>query len=99
MPIVYRCRRCGTILYVFLRVGEGNYWGVYTPEEISNLYGGHCPRCGARLGKPNPEDVSILPFRRGGGIRELLHALEKRGTRTPLHTAPSQRVRAVESES
>ena len=59
MPIVYRCRRCGYVLYVFARVGQSSY-GVATPSEVKALFGGRCPRCGGLLGEPRARDVDVV---------------------------------------
>ena len=58
--IVYRCRVCGYVLYVVRRVGQDSY-GVPTPSEVIRMYGGVCPRCGHRLGRPGPGDVTVAP--------------------------------------
>lgn len=39
--IVYKCSRCGTVLYVSV----ANSWGLLTPYELRKLIH-HCPRCG-----------------------------------------------------
>ena len=58
MPVVYRCRGCGYILYAIERVG--NPYGVKTPSEVISMYGGVCPKCGRRLEKPGLKDVEIV---------------------------------------
>ena len=59
MPIVFRCGRCGYILHIFVKVGQNSY-GVPTPSELSNQYGGVCPRCGKPLNtKPSLDDIKI----------------------------------------
>ena len=56
--IVYRCRSCGFILYVFARVGQDSY-GAPTPSELISAYGGICPRCGAPLRPPTLNDIIV----------------------------------------
>jgi len=58
MPVVYRCSRCGFILYVFARVGQTTS-GLRTPSEIIYMYGGQCPRCGKPLKKPRLNNVVV----------------------------------------
>ena len=72
MPIVYRCKHCGFILHVFVRVGQNSY-GVPTPSELMSQYGDHCPRCGHRLTPPSLSDIIIKP----NGPEELLATLEE----------------------
>lgn len=63
MPVVYRCRNCGYILYVHWRVGQNSY-GVPTPSEVASWYGGLCPRCGRKLNvKPDNDDVYVVAGR------------------------------------
>ncbi|KSW12200.1 hypothetical protein CF15_05415 [Pyrodictium occultum] len=105
MPVVYRCRVCGFILHVFVRVGQNSY-GLPTPSELASQFGGICPRCGSPLGRPSLNDIVIKP----NGPQELLAVLEeaKRSMRigfrsierylaeirrsTRLHTALEERV-------
>ena len=72
MPIVYRCKNCGFILHVFVRVGQNSY-GVPTPSELASWYGGICPRCGAPLGRPTLSDIIVKP----NGMEELRRVLEE----------------------
>ena len=75
MPIVYRCSRCGYLLHVFVKVGQNSY-GVPTPSELANQYGGVCPRCGKPLNtKPGIEDVRVYPD--GRKIVEVLMEARK----------------------
>ena len=62
VPVVYRCRQCGYILYVFWRVGQNSY-GVLTPSEVISMYGGVCPRCGHPLRRPGLQDLSVTADR------------------------------------
>ena len=64
MPIVYRCKGCGFILYDSRnpeRYGITKSFGIPTPSEVASWYGGVCPRCGRKLNtKPDPlKDVEI----------------------------------------
>lgn len=43
------------MLHVFV---HGNA-GVPTPGEVRAMYGGRCPFCGARLGRPGLHDITI----------------------------------------
>ena len=56
MPITYVCKRCGYVLYRFERVGQDCY-GLPSPAEVINMYGGICPRCKADLRPPSVEDI------------------------------------------
>jgi len=87
MPVVYRCRECGHVLYVFERVGLSSY-GLPTPSEIASWFGGLCPRCGRRLGRPQPGDVDTVADRELVRMRvELLkrELEERRRPRLVLH--------------
>ncbi len=59
MPVVYKCRNCGTILHVFYKVGQ-DYYGIPTPSEVISLFGGVCPRCGSKLRIPQLQDIRIV---------------------------------------
>ena len=59
--IVYRCKGCGYVLYMFPRVGR--YGGLPTPSEVIAMVGGFCPRCGRRLQKPSIDDVVVRPLK------------------------------------
>jgi len=63
MSVIYKCRRCGFILYRFEHVGQ-DYYGIPTPSEIMNWYGGVCPRCNAKLEKPASSNIVIIPIHR-----------------------------------
>lgn len=76
MPVVYRCRVCGYVLYVFARVGQDSY-GVPTPSEVLSRFGGLCPRCGRPLDRPTPNDIVIKP----NGPQELLAVLEEESSK------------------
>ncbi len=72
MPVVYRCKVCGFILDVFVKVGQ-NSRGVLTPSELISQYGGMCPRCGHRLEPPTLSDIIVKP----NGAEELLTVIEE----------------------
>ncbi len=59
MPVVYKCRNCGTILHVFYKVGQ-DYYGIPTPSEVISLFGGVCPRCGSKLRVPQLQNIRIV---------------------------------------
>ena len=87
VPVVYRCSRCGYILYIHWRVGQSSY-GVPTPSGLSSWYGGVCPRCGHRLGRPGLQDLSVIADRDLVKMRvELLERLleEQRRPRLSRH--------------
>ena len=63
MPVIYRCRVCGYVLYVFERVGQSSY-GVPTPSELISMYGSACPRCGRPLEPPRLRDIVVVADRR-----------------------------------
>ena len=52
MPVVYRCRECGFVLWAGCR-------DLPTPSEVIARYGGRCPRCGRKLTKPTLRDVRV----------------------------------------
>jgi len=77
MTVIYKCKKCGFTLYRFVHVGQ-DYYGIPTPSEIMNWYGGVCPKCNERLTKPSISDIVILPIeRRRSKVRilerELVH--------------------------
>lgn len=90
--IVYRCRVCGYVLYVVLRVGQDSY-GVPTPSEVIRMYGGVCPRCGHRLGKSGPGDITVAAGNRAPGETDVLEWI--RGTTSPLRHPHRQVLRGV----
>lgn len=51
MPVKYRCRHCGYILYEFKGVGQ-SYIGIPTPSEVIKLVGYVCPHCKRVLETP-----------------------------------------------
>lgn len=44
MPIRYRCKHCGYVLYEFKGVGQ-SYIGAPSPLEVIKLVGHICPSC------------------------------------------------------
>jgi len=55
MPIKYRCKNCGFIIYEFKKVGQ-DFSGVPTPLEVIRITGGICPSCKKHLELPGVED-------------------------------------------
>lgn len=70
MPVIYVCRVCGFKLYEFERVGQ-DYFGVPTPSEVINWYGGVCPKCNSKLNRPSLEDIVIKPLKKTEYTRVL----------------------------
>lgn len=58
MPVKYRCRHCGYVLWEFKHVGQDCY-GLPTPTEVMNVYGGICPNCKRELRSPGLNDIKI----------------------------------------
>ncbi len=58
MPVIFRCKKCGAVIYVFKRVGQ-DCFGLPTPTELSLKLGGRCPKCGRIIGAPTLNDVRI----------------------------------------
>lgn len=48
MPVVYKCYKCGSIIFIFLRAGQ-DYYGVPSPSELFVRIGDKCPNCGRQL--------------------------------------------------
>jgi DNA-directed RNA polymerase subunit RPC12/RpoP len=63
LPVIYRCRNCGHVLFEFLVVGQDSY-GLPTPSELIAKIGDTCPRCGNKLRISGLEDVKVYPFNR-----------------------------------
>lgn len=65
--LVYKCGRCGEVLYVYPG-GEGR---ILTPLEVAGRYNYTCPRCGSRVtGVMNPdwrEHIRMRPRMVAGG--------------------------------
>ena len=63
MPVIYKCRNCGFVLYDSSDPEEyiGNkFFGIPTPSEIAAWYNGRCPRCGKPLNtKPDLHDIAV----------------------------------------
>jgi rubredoxin len=53
MPIRYRCKRCGAVLYVFEKIGDP--LGLLTPREVALTYNFTCPVCKSQL---NPDTAN-----------------------------------------
>ncbi|WP_440059883.1 hypothetical protein ACSU1N_01595 [Thermogladius sp. 4427co] len=60
MPVKYVCSYCGTVLFEFRFVGQ-DYYGIPSPQEVYNLYGGICPNCHNELKLPGIKDIIIQP--------------------------------------
>jgi DNA-directed RNA polymerase subunit RPC12/RpoP len=48
VPVRYRCRKCGSVLYEFKGVGQ-SYAGLLSPIEVAKMYGYICPHCKSTL--------------------------------------------------
>lgn len=48
MPVVYKCIKCGSIIFAFLRAGQ-DYYGIPSPSELIVRVGSKCPGCGREL--------------------------------------------------
>ncbi len=59
MPVIFRCSACGSVIYVFKRVGQ-DCFGLPSPTELINRLGGVCPNCGNTLSVPKISDIKIL---------------------------------------
>jgi len=62
----YVCRKCGYVLVEWdpdklKRDGDNSlrYHGVPEPYYVIDTYKGVCPKCGAKLGIPRIEDVTV----------------------------------------
>ncbi len=75
MPVIYRCKDCGTILHVFEYVGQ-DFYGVPSPSEVALWRGGFCPKCGRKIGVPRPEDIHIRYVSRRV-LREIMDAVKR----------------------
>jgi len=79
MPVVYRCKHCGTILHIFFKVGQ-DYYGIPTPSEVISLFGGVCPKCGTRLRAPSIQDIHVVHLASAVRLRieEMLARMRER---------------------
>lgn len=59
MPVIFKCKSCGNVLFIFERVGQ-DCFGLPTPLELINRLNGKCPRCGRALAIPDIDDIKIL---------------------------------------
>ncbi len=59
MPVIYRCSKCGSILYSFEKVGQ-DFYGLPTPSELFIKLNGKCPKCHKDLNKPSLNHIKIL---------------------------------------
>lgn len=74
VPVVFRCKGCGNVIFVFERVGQ-DCFGVPSPSELSLRLGGKCPRCGRVLQSPTLDDVKVVGRLRGS-LRLYISELE-----------------------
>ncbi len=86
MPVIFRCSKCGKILYVFNRVGQ-DYYGIPTPSEVISLYGGVCPQCGSKLKIPTVNDIKIMYL--SSSFRYRYPGYERYGVLDVITKAPS----------
>jgi len=61
LPIVFKCKRCGHVLYA-VTGSKSDYLGVPSSAEVIGWHGGRCPKCGKKLELPKPEDVKVAVF-------------------------------------
>ena len=93
MPILYVCKRCGYVLYRFIKLNPA---GLKTPSDVAYMLGYRCPRCGRLLEPPTLRDIKILLWdpdrmvaydaQRGIYIHIPVHTIRI----SPLHTLASQ---------
>lgn len=69
MPQKVLCNACGEILY------QGD--DLKSPEEIYEMLGGRCPRCGRKISLM-PQKVEILPVRDAISREDKFSSLNKR---------------------
>jgi hypothetical protein len=66
VPVRYKCKKCGYVLYeadwLVIEI-EG---GLMSPIEIILRYLGVCPKCGRRLEVPRREDIVVKRRERCG---------------------------------
>jgi RNA polymerase subunit RPABC4/transcription elongation factor Spt4 len=84
MPIRYRCRNCGAVLYEFTRVGQ-DYMGVPTPREVAFMYFFTCPVCKSPL---NP-DTSNPDWREHIIIKPAEHSKREKRVRNSRAEKPT----------
>jgi len=63
MPIIYKCKKCGFILFNFVDVTQ-TYQGAPTPFQIIERFRGRCPKCGHELNIPSIDDIEIKSTKR-----------------------------------
>lgn len=59
MPVIYKCKICGSTLYSFEKVGQ-DFYGLPTPSELATKLGGKCSKCGRNLGAPELDGIKLL---------------------------------------
>ena len=88
MPIVYVCKNCGFVIYVYPNKGLSKFYGTPTPSEVKCLASPICPRCFRLLQRPDLDDVRLVPFSKillailasdGDDPKRLLRELSRNG--------------------
>lgn len=59
MPVIFRCKSCKGIIYVFRKVGQ-DCFGLPTPSELIIKLNGRCPYCGRSLDIPTIDDIKVV---------------------------------------
>lgn len=75
MPVRYMCSHCKAILWEFKHVGQ-DYYGLPTPTEVINVYGGICPNCKRELKRPSLQDIKIKARLYGTSATDLANTYE-----------------------
>jgi len=81
VPVIFRCKGCGSIIFVFERVGQ-DCFGLPAPSELAMRYEGKCPNCGRILETPTIDDVKVI-----GRIRQPTPFYTPEITSAPLSKA------------
>jgi predicted RNA-binding Zn-ribbon protein involved in translation (DUF1610 family) len=63
MPVIYKCAKCGTIIYRFMRAGQ-DYYGIPSPSELMIRIGSTCPNCGKILNRNIELEHIVIDLRR-----------------------------------
>lgn len=85
MPIRYRCKYCGFVLYEFRGVGQ-SFMGVLTPSEVVKLVGHMCPNCKRVLETPRSsfkEFIGVKPVSQSVGAPKLI-GITRQGLESPV---------------
>ena len=59
MPVRYKCKRCGYVLYEVESTRGLRGTGVLTPLQVIERYGYICPNCKRTLQLPKREDIIV----------------------------------------